>query len=287
VKNLIARLSGAACAVLLATSASAMVVTQTTVDANLITGLGGAGLTIDSVSIANGADGQFGTYTGFTSAPVTIGDGVVLSTGNVVDTVGPPSAGSSPSTNEVTAGTTEFDTYGSGHITNFAASNDVAALMVTFTLAADSQVGFDFIFGSIEYPVYVDSFTDAFLAFLDGTTVTDQIVFDASANPVQVGSSFAGALTTADTNSAFANPHGLLKLQTFTNVLTAGQHTLLFEVGDVNDHILDSAVFISNFHAGEGQVGTGTGEVPEPASMGLVGLGVAGLLWARRRKLAA
>ena len=120
----------------------------------------------------------------------------------------------------------------------FPISYDVAALKVDFTLNAASQVGFDFVFGSVEYPVYVNSFTDAFIAFLDGTASADQIVFDASNNPVQVGTSFASALTTADTNTAFSNPHGLVKLQTFTNELAAGSHYIIFEVGDVNDHVL-------------------------------------------------
>jgi hypothetical protein len=284
-KRLLLLMIGMACTVLMATSASAMTVTQTTTGSDLITALGGAGLTINSVAINNGAAGQFGTYTGFTSPPVTIADGVVLSSGLVVRTTSAfHSTGSSPSNNMGTTGTAEFNTYGPGHITNFSSSNDVAALQVNFTLSSASQVGFNFIFGSVEYPVYVNSFTDAFVAFLDGTDPSNQIVFDASNNAVQVGSSFASALTTADTNSAFADPHGLLKLQTFTNLLSAGDHSLIFEVGDVNDHILDSAVFISNFHAGQGTPGTGTGAVPEPATMLLLGSGLLGLAGFGRRK---
>jgi hypothetical protein len=278
-------IGGAAYAVMLATSASAMVVTQTTNGTTLGTALGGGGgLTVNSVTVANGAAAQFGTYTGFTSAPVTIGNGIVLSSGNAVDTTAAShSSGSSPSTDEQQTGTAAFDAYGPGHITNFSGSFDVAALTVNFTLASASQVGFDFIFGSVEYPVFTSSFTDAFLAFLDGTGTANQVVFDASNQAVQVGGSFASALTTADTNTAFSSPHGLVKLQTFTNVLSAGAHTITFEVGDVNDHVLDSAAFISNLHAGQGTVGTGGGNVPEPASVGLVGIGIAGLLWARRK----
>jgi hypothetical protein len=248
---------------------------------------GGGGLTINSVSINNGAASQFGTYTNFTSAPVTIGNGVVLSTGQVVQTTAAfHSGGDTPSTDTGAAGTAEFDAYGPGHITNFSSSNDVAALLVNFTLSSSSQVGFQFVFGSIEYPVYTSNFTDAFVAFLDGTGTANQIVFDASNNAVQVGSSFAGALTTGDTNTAFSNPHGLLKLQTFTvNSIAAGPHTILFEIADVNDHILDSAAFISDLHAGAGAGGTNPGGegVPEPVTSTLVGIGLAaGGLAARR-----
>jgi hypothetical protein len=187
------------------------------------------------------------------------------------------STADTPSNDTGQPGTPEFNAYGPGHITNFSASYDVAALQVNFSLSSASQVGFDFVFGSIEYPNYTNNYTDSFLAFLDGSAPANQVVFDAFGNPVQVGSSFATELTTADANTAFSNPHGLMKLHTFTlQPLTAGDHTLIFEVGDVNDHILDSGVFISNLHAGSGSGGTG-GDVPEPASLTLMALGGAAL----------
>lgn len=286
-KKLLSTLIGAACAAMAATSASALTVTQTTNTTDLGAALGGAGLTIGTVSINNGAPEQFGTYTGFTSPPVTIGDGVVLSTGQAVQVTSAfHDSGDSPSTDTGQPGTAEFDAYGPGHIANFIDSNDVAALQVNFNLSSASAVGFTFVFGSVEFPVFTNQFTDAFVAFLDGTDPTNQIVFDASNNAVQVGTTFAGALTTADTNTAFADPHGLMKLQTFTNELSAGDHSIIFEIGDVNDHILDSAVFISDFHAGTGPC-TGTCAVPEPASLALFGIGMAGLAVARRRKHAS
>jgi hypothetical protein len=268
------------------TCASALTITQTTDGTALATALGGTGLTINSVTIDNGAPAQFGTYTGFTSPPVTIGNGVVLSTGNAVQTTAAfHSAGNSPSTALGQPGTTEFNNYGPGHITNFSRSNDVAALHVNFTLNAPTQVGFDFAFGSVEFPQFTSRFTDAFLAFLDGTGSANQIVFDASGNAVQVGTTFAGALTTADTNTAFSAPHGIVRLQTFTmNQLSAGNHSLIFQLGDTNDGILDSGVFISDFRAGQGTGGT-TPTIPEPASLalfvsGLMALGAA--RWLKR-----
>lgn len=288
----------AACAAILAstTFASALSITQTADGTALGAALGGGGgLTIDSVDITNGNEWkQFGTYTGFTSLPVTIGDGIVLSTGKVMETTaasnsnnGVQGTATTPNTDTGASGTTAFNTYGSGHIANFTESNDVAALNVTFTLTAASQVGFDFIFGSVEFPQYTSNFTDAFLAFLDGTAVGNQIVFDASGNAIQVGSTFASALTTADTNTAFAYPHGLVKLETYTQgVLSAGSHSISFQIGDVNDRRLDSAVFISNFRAGEGPGGTNPHSLPEPSSLLLLSASLVALA-AWRRKVTA
>jgi hypothetical protein len=159
----------------------------------------------------------------------------------------------------VSGGTPEFDEYGAslGKIQNFAASYDVAKLEVHFTLDAPAQIQFDFIFGSVEYPSWASQYTDAFLVFLDGLTPADQITFDSEGNPVQVGNSFFGLTTTADLNTAFSTPHGQIHhLTTTSPIIPSGDHVLYFELGDVNDHILDSVAFIANLRTGSGKPGT-------------------------------
>ena len=108
-----------------------VLVTPTTNPADLQSALNATGLTITSVSIVNGTDGQFGTYTNFTTPPVTIGNGVILSSGNVAF-VGPPADPildyPQPYYDMATSGTAEFNAYGPGRIENFGSSNDVAAL---------------------------------------------------------------------------------------------------------------------------------------------------------------
>ena len=63
-------------------SVHALSITETTDGAALGNALGGSGLTINSVVVSSGAQEQFGTYSGFTSAPITIADGLVMSTGS-------------------------------------------------------------------------------------------------------------------------------------------------------------------------------------------------------------
>ncbi len=252
---------------------ASVVTTPTQDSATLAAALHPTGLVIDSVTIHNGVPGQFGTYSDFSLPPVTIQDGVVLSSGNVAE-LGPipeatqpwydPSSPPSQVNSQMflgtdTGGTPEFDTFGfdRGNIENFWGSYDVASIRVEFTLDSPSQIKFDFLFGSVEFPYWTGQFTDAFIVFLDGTDPADQICFDATGSAVQVGSSFSGWETTADQNSAFSNPHGMLHhLTTTSAVLSAGTHVLIFEVGDVNDQILDSAVFISNLRTGVGNEGT-------------------------------
>lgn len=268
----------AACLAAFGPSALGAVETTPTMDPTLLAnGLRPFGLTITGVSIHNGVAGQFGTYRNFETLPVTIRPGVVLSSGDVTDLspllealdpeynpASPPARVNSQMVPEPdTGGTPEFDNYGAtgGNIENFNGSYDVAALRVDFSIEEDSPIKFDFIFGSVEFPYWTSQFTDAFLVFLDGFDDAHQITFDSNGNAVQVGSSFAGLETTADLNTAFSNPHALIHhLTTTTELLSSGDHFIIFEVGDVNDHILDSVAFISNLRAEPGAPGTNPSE---------------------------
>jgi hypothetical protein len=261
--------------------------------------LGGSGMLITSATIGAGRDSQFGTYTGYDAGPLTITDGVVISTGFANKTTAadhsPLNLPSEEFDKNNPSEVVEYNAYALAHVTNFQAAYDVATLNVSFNLITASQIGFDFIFGSIEWPDYKNDYTDAFMVFLDlkstdteAEMIAKQITFDSSGKPIMVGQTFGSALTTEDENSAFADPHAAMKLTTFTsNTIAAGDHTLSFQIGDVNDAQLDSAVFISRLRAEAGPGGThsfNATSVPEPASLMLLGIGLAGLAGLRSRK---
>ena len=278
--------------------ASALVVVNTTDPADLTAALVANPSNFNSISASylQGDAAQVGTYTAFTSPPVTIGNGIVMSTGNASDTPG-------PYRNDVDDGevstalgggsTPEIDAYAPTHVQNWNSGNDTAVVQVAFNLLTAAAIKFSFVFGSVEFPNFTSSFTDTFLVFLDGA----QITFDAGGNPVQVGSSFASSLRTDDTNTIFTgvgadsdNPaHGLLDVLTTTSGnLAAGDHVLLFEISDTNDQQLDSAVFLTGFDTttNEGGPVTNPDQAPEPGTVALLGIGLAGLGVLRRRRRA-
>lgn len=223
-------------------------------------------------SYALGDASQVGTYSGFDAGPVTMPNGVVLSTGKAGETTAAfHSINGSPDTVFNGGSTPEIDAYAPDHVTNWLNSHDTAKLNLDFSLASAAAIKFNFSFGSVEYPVFTNNFTDAFYAFLDGK----QISFDSKGSPVQVGSSFSTTLTTADVNTAFSDPHGLIgNLTTTSGTLLAGEHLLSFEVADTNDGALDSAVFLTGFGTTTNSGGPTTGPVsavPLPATLPMFG----------------
>lgn len=243
-------------------------------------GAGGTGVVVTGVSLSGHrqenfeAPGQFETSSGtYTNASGTygIGGGIVLSTGAVEErsyfdsgagaTVTLPGYGDGPNTLDdnttvfftlapvqvgipatpaqeslldpiTTVGTDTFDHF------------DVTELLVHFDMQQGfDQVRFNVVFGSEEYPEYVsDGYFDGFGMFLNGTNVAF-----VRALPVNITHPDMDEIVGTELDGVLA-PGGS-PLLTFGGPVNATGNTLRFIIGDRDDPILDSTVYVSGLRA--------------------------------------
>jgi len=219
----------------------------------------------------------------FTGAPVAIREfnnggttnlgllsGIILSTGQAADAVGPNNTGSKSTNNN-----TGSDPQLASLIT--ASINDAAVLEFDFVPIADT-IQFRYVFGSEEYPEYVFSFNDVFGFFMTGpnpaggnyTNKNIAIVPGTTNTPVSIyninnGSSNSGPCVNCQ---YYVNNTGGLTIQFdgMTTVLTAiavvvpcQTYHMKLAIGDAGDHVLDSGVFLeaNSFSSSAVQISSG------------------------------
>lgn len=201
------------------------------------------------------------TYTGNAAAigyfsnatPMGVSDGIILSTGSIYNAPGPNSS-PSQSTSFFGGGDADLNSLPGG------TTQDAAVLRFSF-LPLSSDVSFDFVFASEEYPEFVDTgFNDVFGFFISGPGITGQqniALVPGTSTPITINT------INAVTNSSYYTPNlgTVTQFDGYTKVLTATAtgltpcqlYTIKLAIGDVGDSAYDSAVFLqaNSFNAGQ------------------------------------
>ena len=268
-------------------AARALVVTPTqnaTTLANALLAGGGTGIVVTSATL-NGHRLDFGglvqtssgTYTN-ASGTYGIGAGVVLSTGAVEEYGDGPNELADMSGTYLTESFEQaaatpaqealldpITTVGLDTFTHY----DVTELILGF----DMQQGFDsvrfnVVFGSEEFPEYVnDGYFDGFGLYLNGTNVAF-----VAGKPVNITHPSFDDLPGTELDGVLA-PGGA-PLLTFGGRVNPSGNTLRFIIGDRDDSILDSTVYVAAL----------AGTVPEPGALAGGASAVCALALARRRR---
>ena len=118
-------------------------------------------VTVDTIICSEGA---YGTFTA-DNTDLGLGKGLLLTSGTVQNAVGPNTGGGTTGANG-TPGDDDLDyisvTYGDGQL-----SND-ACIVELDVYAASDELAFEYVFGSEEYPEFVNSFNDIFAFLISG-----------------------------------------------------------------------------------------------------------------------
>jgi hypothetical protein len=258
--------------------------------ANALTTGGAGGITITGETLSsnsNGVDASAGIFSTVGANNYGLqGSGIVISNGDAATdgTSGPfiqyySVAYGVAATAAQTALLSQVSSAG-----NF---NDVTELTITFTAGPNTtQVFFNTVFASAEYPQYVGQYIDGFGLFLNGTNIAfaggDPVNID---NPGMVNTGYPSN-GGVDGTAYQTTPLGGVLVENGSAVITYGgavtpgsTNTLTFIVADALDSNLDTAAFIQGLGNAPPPIGT-----PEPSTWAMMLIGFVGLGYFARRK---
>ena len=284
----------------------AFTITQNNIGQDLLSALLGDTKGLSNFAIApSGNEQAFGL---FGEDPFGLGDGIVLSTGKVIDI---------PGENKKDGGTivTNWQNVPNDLSTDFApAAQGVAgmagdAMSLNISFDADNTVDklfFQYVFGSEEFVEFGNSqFNDSFELLLngvnlaklsDGQTVTINNLIPNPTNPASYHPDFISNPAGPGTKTKL---DGYTKVLGFEGMLNKNtKNTLTINIKDIGDGYLDSAVFVKGKSFGTvlPPKSTPVGELPQPPEteqprrvvepstvMGLLGFGALTLTSRRKR----
>lgn len=255
-------------------NATPMTVTTTNNATTLTSGLAGTGVTISNATYT-GAALASGTFTGGTSAGLGIDSGIVLTTGRAA------AAGQPWSTDSGVPNYTN-STPGDPNILN---SYDAVNLTFHFT-STSTTASFTYFFASAEYSDYVNTqYNDEFEFLFNGQNIA---LIPGTNTPVAINNVNAGGPNSSIGNNP-SNPQFFIDnlngtnpnfdydgytrnfVASITGLTPGADNTISLIIADVSDSALDSAVFIE---AGSFTNQPPPTSVPEPAALGMFGLGI-------------
>lgn len=148
---------------------------------------------------------------------------------------------------------------------------DVTELIISFDMQSGfDQVSFGVVFGSEEYPEFVDSpFIDGFGMFLNGVNIAST-----GGRPVNIRHPDFAALPGTELDGVLA-PNNI-PLLTFSGLVNPTGNTLRFIVADTSDGVLDTVVYFSSLD--------GVPQVPVPPAAWLAATALAACVPRLRRR---
>jgi VCBS repeat-containing protein len=200
-----------------------------------------------SVALNASASTAVGLYDG-TLAPLGIDAGIVLTTGTMPGT-----------SNTDTGFGIDNNAAGNALIDQVinpvfsTASYDATTLSFSFNVTdpTATSISFDIVFGSDEYPEWVDAFVDAGVVFVNG--VNYALFNHDPLHPLSVVSqnTQAGYFQDNADGTLPIEYDGISKVLTIVApIIQGGLNTLTIGVADCGDHVLDSGLFLSGMRAG-------------------------------------
>jgi hypothetical protein len=215
---------------------------------SLATEIAGLGVTVSNV-VYKGSNAQAGTIDVVDPQVVAFNHGVILSTGNIADVVGP---NKSESITGDMGGShdADLDALIAGSQTVNPVTFDTASLEFDF-VPTTNKVYFTYVFGSDEYLEWVNQYNDVFGFFVNGTNCA---TVPGGTTPVSIDTINSTVNSNLYRDNSFLNPpinpiniesDGLTVEMVCSASVTPNQtNHLKLAIADTSDQVLDSVVMI-------------------------------------------